>query len=265
MGSGIERFRVRSSGADLACVKFGDGPPLVCVHALAFSKEYFVSAADLLGAHFSCVAFDQRGHGGTEWEGGDGGLEIDAMAGDIAAVMDHLGWSASIVGGISLGAATALRFALSQPKRVTRLIEDLPAYSPASPRDSAQGVVASALERGDLESALRILTEGLSPLRASALSTLLRTQWEPFGSRLGPRLGAAFRASFRWRVVEDWPRDLAALTIPVEILGIVGDPSHPIEVAKTMAETLPQSRYWPRIPSLAANAVARQWIQVAGA
>jgi len=261
----IERFRVRAAGADLACVRFGEGPPLLCVHALAFSKEYFVSAAESLGAHFTCVAFDQRGHGATEWEGGEAGLELSAMGQDIEAVMDHMRWAAATVGGISLGAATTLCFALSKPERVTRLIQDLPAFGPTSRKDPAQVVVASALDRGDLEAAIRSLTAGLSPLRASALGTLLLTQWDPFGQRLGHKLAAAFRASSRWRVVENWPGDLARLDVPVEILGIVGDPAHPIEVARTMAATLPRSKYWPRIPSLSPSAVAKQWAEVAGA
>ena len=42
----IETFRVpSSSGTDLACVRFGEGPPLLLAHPLVFSKAYFAAAA----------------------------------------------------------------------------------------------------------------------------------------------------------------------------------------------------------------------------
>ncbi len=262
--SAVERFRIRSRGADLSCVRFGAGSPLLCAHALAFSKEYFASAADVLGRRFDCVAVDQRGHGDTEWEGGDAGLTLDAMADDIGRVLDYVGWKRAIVGGISLGAATTLRFALGSPDRLVALIQDLPAFGPTSPRNPrATEAVSEALDRSDFEGALGVLTSGLSRGRAKALGEALRSQWAPFGATLGPKLAAAFRATDRWRIADDWPGVLKTLDAPVRILGLRGDAAHPFEVAETMARTLPRARLDARVPSLSAEAVARQWLEVA--
>jgi pimeloyl-ACP methyl ester carboxylesterase len=261
----IERFRVKSASADLACVCFGAGPPLVCVHALAFSKEYFVAAADVLGAQFRCAAFDQRGHGDTDWLGGESTIDPASMARDIEAVLDHLEWDRTVLAGISLGAATTLRFALEHFERVETLIQDLPGFGPTSPRSPGDGgSVADALERGDFEGTLRILTDGMSAARAAALTGAFKSQWDPFGPVLGPKLAAAFRATNRWRIVDDWPAALVGLSVPTHVLGLPGDPSHPFETAKTMAETLPNAQLHLRVPSLSAKAVAAQWMSILG-
>lgn len=238
---------------------------MLCAHALGFSKETFVEAADVLGARFTCVALDQRGHGETTVEDGGESFAAEAMADDIVAVLDHLEWPAAVLGGTSLGAATTLLAALRHPTRVRLLIQDLPGFAPASSRDVAGAdQVAEALDRGDLVEAARRATSALPGSRSRPLASLLIDHWKRFGIvDLGPKLGRAFRSSARWRIVDRWPEDLAALAIPVHVLGLEGDPMHPIAIAKTMAETLPRARLWPRVPSLDPRAVARQWVQVA--
>src|SRR6516162_8845748 len=81
----LTSFRVASSsGADLACVRFGEGPPLLLAHPLVFSKAYYAAAAAVFGAKHSCVAFDQRGHGDTNAST----ISPAAMADDVGAVLD---------------------------------------------------------------------------------------------------------------------------------------------------------------------------------
>jgi pimeloyl-ACP methyl ester carboxylesterase len=76
-------------------------------------------------------------------------------------------------------------------------------------------------------------------------------------------LAAIFRASATWTVAERWPDDLATLSVPTHVLGLEGDSSHPIAVAREMARILPRARLWARVPSLDAQAMARQWARVA--
>jgi pimeloyl-ACP methyl ester carboxylesterase len=263
----VERFTVTSGPATLACVRFGAGPPLVCVHALAFSKEYFVAAAAVLGRAFTCLAFDQRGHGETVAPEDADALSPAAMAADIGAVLDAAGLASATVGGTSLGAATTLRFALAHPARVDLLIQDLPAFGPGPQRDAAHSeAVAAALAAGDLDEGARRAAAGLLPGPARALAATLRAQWQPFpAAALGPKLAAAFRATAGWRVVDAWPGALASLAVPTHVLGLAGDGGHPLAVAEAMARTLPRARLWPRVPSLKPTDVARQWVQVATA
>ena len=252
----MDAFRARSGGADLAVARFGQGPPLLWAHPIVFSKAY---VPDVLGERFDVAALDQRGHGESE----GGGIELPAMAEDLGAVLDALGRPRSLLGGTSLGAATALAFALRHPERVERLVLDLPGFGPGSFRNPAKTeAMAAAFERADFDAAARVIVEGLSGPRAEAWLAALRADWGHYDpARLGPKLARALRGTAGWRVVERWPDDLAALRVPTTILAVKGDPTHPWEVAETMARAIPGARLLPRVPSLDPRRIAAQWAE----
>jgi pimeloyl-ACP methyl ester carboxylesterase len=257
-----ERFVVRTPGADLACVRFGKGPPLLLAHPAVFSKAYFAAAAEVWGGRFECVALDQRGHGETEARGP---VALEEMAEDLRAVLDHVGWDRAAAGGTSLGAATTLALALRHPERIVTLVQDLPGFGPRSFRDPAKTeAMAGALERADLEGAARAASEGLSAPRAKAWTEALRADWRNYeAAALGPKLAVALRSMASWSI-EPWPEVLARVSVPARILALEGDRVHPIETARTMARTIPEARLVPRVPSLSPVAIARQWIEVLG-
>lgn len=257
----LESFRIRGEGSDLAGVRFGKGPPLLLVHPVLFSKRFFAAAADVYGSAFSCAAFDQRGHGDSTGE-----VDLDGMAADVGAVLDHLGWDRAVVGGTSLGAATALRFAMARPERVNLLLQDLPGFGPRSPRTKERTErLAEAFGRGDLDEAARRVVEGLSPPRAKAWLDALAADWKPNDAAvLGPKLAAALRATAGWSVVDRWPDDLRGLRVPTRILALQGDPTHPYEVARAMVEAIPDAKLIARVPSLSPATIARQWVEVIG-
>lgn len=262
-----DHFRVRRGPADLACLRFGSGPPLLCLHALAFSKEYFGMAAEVLGPRFDCVAFDQRGHGETRVEGALDATAPRDLAGDIEAVLDHVGWPRATLAGTSLGAAAALLFAHHRPDRVAMLLQDLPAFGPSSTRDPLKtDAMVSALDRSDLGLAAREAGRGLPSGRARALADALLAQWRPFPpEELGPKLAAVFRVTARWRIFDRWPDELGEVSMPTHILALAGDLVHPLSVAEEMARAMPRGRLWPRVPSLDAAVVTRQWAEVLSA
>ena len=252
----MDVLRVPSAGAVLAVARFGSGRPLLWAHPVVFSKAYVPAA---LGGRFDVAALDQRGHGDTD----GGGIDAGAMAEDLGAVLDRLGWRRASIGGTSLGAATSLLFARRHPERVERLILDLPGFGPGSFRDPAKTErLAEAFERADFDEAARRITEGLSAPRAAAWTAALQRDWGHYDpARLGPKLAAALRGTSTWRIVERWPDDLAALRVPTTILAVKGDPVHPWEVAETMARTIPGARLVPRVPSLESAKIAAQWIE----
>jgi len=255
----IETFRVpSSSGADLACVKFGEGPPLLLAHPLVFSKVYFTAAAAVFGEKFSCVAYDQRGHGDTTAST----ISPAAMADDVAAVMDAMKWDKAAIGGTSLGAASTLLFALRSPARVSFLIQDLPGFGPASFRDpSKTSRIAASFEDADLEDAARQITGGMAEPRAKAWTEALFADWKNYdGKELSNKLAWVLRNTSSWRIVGRWPDELQKLTMPVRIFAIQGDPVHPWDTAQTMARTIKGARLSPRVQSLSADAIAKQWI-----
>jgi len=68
------------------------------------------------------VALDLRGHGESDKPHDAALYDRDAMAGDIIALMDHLGLRRVDLMGYSMGAHLALAAALAQPDRVANLV-----------------------------------------------------------------------------------------------------------------------------------------------
>jgi pimeloyl-ACP methyl ester carboxylesterase len=99
---------------------------MVLVHGFATSVEEnwrrlgWLAALERKGRR--AVALDLRGHGGSDKPHDAAAYDRQAMAGDIAALMDHLEIERADVMGYSLGAHLSLAFALSHPERVNHLI-----------------------------------------------------------------------------------------------------------------------------------------------
>jgi pimeloyl-ACP methyl ester carboxylesterase len=122
--------RFRSGGLNLAFADVvPEGPQdgvMVLVHGFATSTEEnwrrlgWLAALERKGRR--AVALDLRGHGESDKPHDAAAYDRAAMAGDIAALMDHLGIGRADVMGYSLGAHLSLAFALSHPERVDHLI-----------------------------------------------------------------------------------------------------------------------------------------------
>jgi pimeloyl-ACP methyl ester carboxylesterase len=68
------------------------------------------------------IALDQRGHGESEKLYDPAAYRREKLAGDVLALMDHLGVPRADVFGYSMGTRTALAVALAAPERVSNLI-----------------------------------------------------------------------------------------------------------------------------------------------
>ena len=106
---------VESDGLELAVESFGAGPPLVFAHGLTGTRNNTRDQFAPLADRYRIVIFDQRGHGDSTPVTDPALYDVHRMAYDMAAVMDALGIERAIVGGESMGAATALLFALKWP------------------------------------------------------------------------------------------------------------------------------------------------------
>jgi len=74
------------------------------------------------------VGFDARGHGDSGAPSDAGAYEYEHLAADLEAVLDGLEIEGAVLAGSSMGAATAMRFALDHPERVRALVQITPAY-----------------------------------------------------------------------------------------------------------------------------------------
>lgn len=104
----------------------GAGEPILLIHGFGSSHQVnwvgpgWVKVLNEAG--YRAIAFDHRGHGSTSkgYEAGD--YTPSRMAGDAAALLDHLGIERAHVFGYSMGARVATFMALEHPQRVATLI-----------------------------------------------------------------------------------------------------------------------------------------------
>ena len=108
------------NGINLYYETHGNGPPLILLHGGLGSGEMFGPVLPLLAERHQVVVADLQGHGRTADI--DRPLDVRLMAGDIAALVDHLGLAKPDVVGYSLGGGVALQTAARYPAKVRRLV-----------------------------------------------------------------------------------------------------------------------------------------------
>lgn len=110
--------QLTANGLDIEYIVDGEGPPLVLLHAATSSAaEDWNSQRAALRQHFTLYLPDARGHAGTVWDT-DHGWSHDLLIDDVVAFADALDLGRFHVGGLSMGAGTALGFAIRHPERV---------------------------------------------------------------------------------------------------------------------------------------------------
>jgi pimeloyl-ACP methyl ester carboxylesterase len=100
--------------------KSAKGPAIVCIHGLTANHTCWASMADALSPAYRLIAYDLRGRGDSDKP--DKGYSLEQHGHDLTALLDHYGLKKAIVMGHSLGAHIALRFAVHQPGRVSKLV-----------------------------------------------------------------------------------------------------------------------------------------------
>ena len=80
------------------------------------------------------IAYDARGHGHSGPASDPSGYTYELLADDLGAVLDELEVEQAVLAGASMGAQTALRFALDHPERVRALGLITPAFDPQAHR-----------------------------------------------------------------------------------------------------------------------------------
>jgi 3-oxoadipate enol-lactonase len=98
----------------------GDGPPIILAHGFLMDREMFVPQVAALRDTHRVITWDERGFGGTEYDGAP--FTYWDSAADCLGLLDHLGIERAVVGGMSQGGFVSLRVALTAPERVRALV-----------------------------------------------------------------------------------------------------------------------------------------------
>ena len=227
--------RVTSDGLEIVVEELGEGPPIVFAHGLTGNRLGVLSQLGPLADRHRVVAYDQRGHGASARVIDPDLYHADRMAEDMTAVLDALGIERAVVGGESMGAATAMLFALAHPERVRALLITAPAFGDR-PNPQRQR--------------LKDMAAGIRDLGMDAFLARVRSR---FSGELGWPAGAAEHVcgtfashdpasvAIALDTVADW-LPIPDLTVlrrlggPVHVLGWEDDLLHPFELAMRVAD-----------------------------
>jgi len=122
-------------------------PRLVLVHSLALDAGIWLGVVDDVGEDFEILVYDCRGHGQSESRPGPYTAQL--FASDLAAVLDHCGWSSAVIAGCSMGGCVAQAFAaeFADRARGLALIDTTAWYGPTA-REDWRKRAAKAAEEG---------------------------------------------------------------------------------------------------------------------
>jgi pimeloyl-ACP methyl ester carboxylesterase len=207
------------NGINLYYETHGAGRPLVLLHGGLGSGEMFGPAMALLAEHHQVIAPDLQGHGRTADI--DRPIDIQLMADDIAALIDHLGLDKPDVVGYSLGGGVALQVALKYADKIRRLVAVSANISRgAIPAEmlAQQGQVSGAAAEFMKETPMYKLYQSVAP----------RPEDFP---RLLDKMGESMAKDF------DYSEQVRGLKVPTLIVAADADmapPSHYVDVFKLL-------------------------------
>jgi pimeloyl-ACP methyl ester carboxylesterase len=144
----LRPLRIAPEGAVVTGAEAGSGPPLLLVHGLGGTWQYWRRTMELLAGEARCIALDVPGFGRSDSP--PRGFTLDAAADGLAAALGALGAAPAVVCGHSLGGPLAARLALRHPGAVSRLVLVAPsglAPAPAWQRRALRAVPAFTLLR----------------------------------------------------------------------------------------------------------------------
>jgi pimeloyl-ACP methyl ester carboxylesterase len=223
----------------------GEGPGVVLLHGLTATRRNVVQGSKhLLRRGYRLIGYDARGHGESDRAPHPDEYEYVHLVADLEALLERLGLERVILAGSSMGAATAMAWALEHPERMAALVQITPAYdgSPRAghPQLAAWERLADGLEHGGVDGF--VAAAGLESLperwrEAATLATRQRIE----RNRDLQAVADALRVVPRSRAF-DGLEQLEGLDVPTLVAATRdrADPMHPLALAQEYAERLPR-------------------------
>lgn len=226
-------------GAQLYGRDAGDGLPVVFQHGLG-GNEAQVAEIFPDGGPLRRLTLDCRGHGRSS--GGSGKFSIALFADDVLAFADRCGLGRFAVGGISMGAAIALRLAIRHPERIIGLVFARPAWlwhaAPGNMQPFAEVArylgSPNGLARFEESTTARRLLQD-APDNLASLRGFFAT---PDPAALSPLFAA---------IAEDGPgvgeQEVRRIAVPTLVVGTRIDVIHPLKFAEQLAAKIPGAQF----------------------
>ncbi len=225
----------------------GEGTPIVLCHGLTATRGSVVHGSRTLErAGHVVVTYDARGHGDSDPAPGDGGYGYPEMVGDLEAVVEsRAGEGPFVLGGHSMGAHTAIAYALRHPGRLAGLVAIGPSYPGSAGGEESLGYwdgLAAALEHEGVEGFVAYIDRNQQIGPRWRDSVLRFTRERMLRHRRLDAIAEALRQVPRSQPFESL-EDLGSIEVPTLVVAShdAADPGHPYEVAAAYAERIPQA------------------------
>jgi pimeloyl-ACP methyl ester carboxylesterase len=227
-------------GARLAYEVTGDGPAVVLVHGFGLDMRMWEPQVRHLAARFRVVRYDCRGFGAS---GPFDPAAAYTHAGDLTALLDHLGIGQAVLAGLSFGGRVVMEAALAAPDRVQGLalldavLEGVP-WDPDSAR---------ALDETGRQARARGVLAGRAAWLAHPLFAAARRQPDVAGqlaAMVGGYPGQHWTGHDPHQPIRPRPIDrLEDLAMPVLVLVGEHDVRGFREMSAVLARRIPGARY----------------------
>jgi pimeloyl-ACP methyl ester carboxylesterase len=224
----------------------GEGTPIVLCHGLTATRSSVLHGSRALQkAGLRVILYDARGHGESDPAPPGLGYGYPELVADLESVVaDRATEDRILLGGHSMGAHTAIAYALRHPERLAGLIVIGPSYD-GPPTVESLGYwdgLAAALESDGVEGFVERIDRSQpadSPWRASVLRF---TRERMLRHRHPGAVVAALRQVPRSRPFETLDQ-LKSLDVPALVVASrdEADPGHPYTTAIRYAEALPRA------------------------
>jgi pimeloyl-ACP methyl ester carboxylesterase len=225
----------------------GEGPPIVLCHGITASRRYVVHGSRALErAGHRVISYDARGHGESDPAPAGEGYGYPRLVEDLERVVAaEVGEGRFVLAGHSMGAHTAVAYALRHPRRLAGLVVIGPVFQGEIGESSLLywDGLAEALEAGGIDGFVDYIDRNQAIDPAWRDSVLGFTRARMLLNRHPEALVEALREVPRSRPFESMD-ELRALELPALVVASQdeADPGHPYAVAAAYAEALPQAR-----------------------
>jgi pimeloyl-ACP methyl ester carboxylesterase len=245
-------FEVAAGGVAIRGEREGQGPPVVLCHGITATRRQVLHGSRALarGGH-SVISYDARGHGESDpAPAGEraplgGGYVYPELVADLEAVVaDRVGEGDFALAGHSMGAHTAVAYALAHPERVATLVVVGPVYDGSISDASLEywDGLADALQAGGVDAFVDyvVRVQGSDPAWRDSVRRFTRARME--AHRHLDAVADALREVPRSRPFDSLA-DLEGLEVPALVVasGDVADPGHPYATAAEYARRLPRA------------------------
>ena len=235
-----------AAGAAIRGEREGEGAPVVLCHGITATRSQVIHGSRALArAGHAVIAYDARGHGESDPAPPGGGYVYPELVADLEAVVaEQVGEGPFALAGHSMGAHTAVAYALAHPQRVAALVVIGPVFD-GSISTASLGYwdgLAAALEAGGIDGFVDYIdrVQGIDSAWRDSVMRFTRERMERH--RDLDAVAEALREVPRSRPFDSL-EELEGLEVPALVVasGDVADPGHPYATAAEYARRLPRA------------------------